>query len=313
MSLKKKEIKDFYDRSYKKLFSHKGFVQYLLESFVNLKWVNSVDFKNISLEPVTFIDRLFKKKEADLIWKLPLKNGKTVYLYLLLEFQSTIDRAMPLRFVSYIINFYAQKYKESKEKLPVIFPLVLYNGKTKWTAKRKIQDIIDILEPSLKEYIIHFKYYLVDIGSFSKRNLVQLKRNLVGAMFLMEKARKEKELEKIFIEIVDIIKQETDKKMQEAFIDWLEELFRREDVEEIDLQENIFKTKERPMIVETLNEILTKREKRGKKRGRLEGKLEGKLETAKQMFKEGLDYDLIKRITGLSNKDLKALQVQNSN
>ena len=67
MAKKKDRVKDFYDRSYKKLFSHKGFVKYLLKGFVSLKWVERVDFEKITLEPVSFVDRLFKKKEADII------------------------------------------------------------------------------------------------------------------------------------------------------------------------------------------------------------------------------------------------------
>ena len=130
MAKRNETVKDFYDRSYKKLFSHPGFVKYLLQGFVRMKWVELIDFDKITLQRVSFIDRLFEKKEADLIWKLPLKEGSEIYLYLLLEFQSNVDKNMPLRFASYILNLYASELNKSKnKKLPAVFPLLLYNGK----------------------------------------------------------------------------------------------------------------------------------------------------------------------------------------
>ena len=48
-------------------------------------------------------------------------------------------------------------------------------------------------------------------------------------------------------------------------------------------------------------------EKRGEKRGRMEGKKEGKCESARNMKREGLPFDLIARITGLSIAEIKEL------
>ena len=305
---KNKDYKEFYDRAYKKLFSNKGFVRNLLQSFVKLKWVESVDFEKITLEPVSFIDRNFSKKEADLIWKLPLKNGKTAYLYLLLEFQSTVDKRMPLRLLSYILNFYEQKYKKKKdEKLPVVFPLVLYNGKSPWNAAKRIEEMIDIADSSLREYVIRQKHYVIDIGRFSAKSLRKLHRNLLGAMFMMEKARIGKDLEEAFREIVEIFHRETDREMSQLFSDWLETLFKRESVEVKKITAELKKNGGEPMILELLDELREKHEKMGEKRGRKLGERKAKLETAREMLKEGLSIDFIKKVTKLSEKEINDL------
>ncbi|CAN2040196.1 hypothetical protein GMMP15_1590035 [Candidatus Magnetomoraceae bacterium gMMP-15] len=44
------------------------------------------------------------------------------------------------------------------------------------------------------------------------------------------------------------------------------------------------------------------------KQGEEKGEKKGIIETAKRMLQEGLDSDLIKRITGLAEKDLQALR-----
>jgi predicted transposase/invertase (TIGR01784 family) len=283
-------------------------VRTLLQSFVKLKWVELVDFDHITLEPVTFIDRDFKKKEADLIWKLPLKDGKTAYLYLLLEFQSTIDKSMPLRLLSYIVNFYSSKHKELKDgKLPVVFPLVLYNGKPRWTAPKCIEDMIERVDDSLRDYIIHQKHYLIDIGSFSAQGLRKLHRNLLGAMFLMEKARTGNELLKVFGEIVNVFKQEIDGDMIKLFSDWLEVVFSSESLDATKIKETFSNIEGNPMILETVDKLFEEREKRGREIGVKVGEKRGKIETAKEMLKEGMGIDLIKKMTKLSEEDIREL------
>ncbi len=305
MAQKSDTVKDFYDRSYKKIFSNKGFVRYLLQGFVRLKWVELIDFEAITLEPVSFIDRLFKKKEADIIWKLPLKNGSEAYLYLLLEFQSGVDYTMPLRFASYILNFYAGELKKKKrDKLPVVFPLLLYNGKQRWTAARRLQDMIDLVDPSLREYSIRFKYFTIDIGSFSKRSLVKLKNNLITAIFLLEKARNEKELQNVFQEMIEIVKSEADEDLLSSFADWLEMQLKREHIGEINIGQLITKKEGINMLSETLEEMRKKWEEKGER----EGIKKGLLKTATKLLKEGLGTDFIHRVTGLPLKEIEKLK-----
>ena len=45
----------------------------------------------------------------------------------------------------------------------------------------------------------------------------------------------------------------------------------------------------------------------GEAKGRTEGLVEGKRETAKNMLAEGLPYDIIYRVTGLSQEEIQCL------
>ena len=323
MARESNAIKDFYDRSYKKLFSHKGFVKHLLQGFVRLKWVELVDFDKITLEPVSFIDRLFKKKEADIIWKLPLKQGSEVYLYLLLEFQSTVDQTMALRFASYILNFYAERIaKEKNKRLPVVFPLLLYNGKQRWNAAKSLQEMIELVDPSLREYLIRFKYFALDIGSFGKRSLIKLRNNLVSAIFLLENARNENELDSVLKEIVEIVKSEMDKEMLARFGDWLEMLFKRTTKTEVNFEKIISEGSEYTMIVETLIEMRKKWENKGIQKGMEKGKEKGLKEgiqkgmqkgivkTAIELLKEGSSVEFVAKVTKLPIREIENLIVR---
>ena len=96
-------------------------------------------------------------RESDMMYELKIKD-ETVYFFVLLEFQSTVDRFMPVRMLTYIMLFYQDwlkkqieykrkiKQKEKKGtldeadieaiydtiKLPAVFPILLYNGDRKW-------------------------------------------------------------------------------------------------------------------------------------------------------------------------------------
>lgn len=55
-------------------------------------------------------------------------------------------------------------------------------------------------------------------------------------------------------------------------------------------------------------QALLEGEKRGKAEGRIEGKLEGKAEVARTALGEGLDIDMVCKITGLSRETVMKLK-----
>jgi len=62
-----------------------------------------------------------------------------IYLYILLEFQSTVDKFIAFRMLQYVMELYRELiYKHRVKTLPVVFPLLLYNGDRKWTAKESL-------------------------------------------------------------------------------------------------------------------------------------------------------------------------------
>ena len=79
---------------------------------------------------------------------------------------------MPLRLLSYIINFYERKYKTTKTKsYRLVFPLVLYNGKSHWSAAKHVEDMVDIIDNSLPEYVIRQKRQIWGIDKMFKNIL----------------------------------------------------------------------------------------------------------------------------------------------
>ena len=91
-----------HDSSYHLLFSDPHLVEDLLRHFVPESWVAQLDFSTMKRVNAKLHAENLARRDGDMIYRLRLQDGTPVYLYLLLEFQSTPDPWMPLRLLVYV-------------------------------------------------------------------------------------------------------------------------------------------------------------------------------------------------------------------
>ena len=98
-----------------------------MESFVDQPWVKELDFDRAERVDKSFVDEAYQERESDLIYRIPFGDD-ALYVYVLLEFQSTVDQSMALRVLNYVVNLYMDldRSRSAGEKLPPVFPIVLY-------------------------------------------------------------------------------------------------------------------------------------------------------------------------------------------
>ena len=94
-----------HDNGYKYLFSHAELVQELLEAFAPPGVSALLDYTTLRLENGNYVTPAMKPRADDLVWSVELQ-GRRIYLYLLLEFQSTPDDTMPARMLQYVAALY---------------------------------------------------------------------------------------------------------------------------------------------------------------------------------------------------------------
>ncbi|MBN1649271.1 MAG: Rpn family recombination-promoting nuclease/putative transposase [Spirochaetales bacterium] len=158
---------------------------------------------------------LQKLLESDLIYSVHFGNSP-VYIFLLIEFQSTVDKMMPVRFLRYITELYETFHgKTESGKLPAVFPVLLYSGDPKWTAATEIRSIIEKTIPD--KCIPCFSYYPVLENEISKNSLLEIK-NVVSAIFYVENSRPEN-LEPEMDRIIEIINKKQPNVLIE-FVNW---------------------------------------------------------------------------------------------
>ncbi|KDE41007.1 putative transposase [Nitrincola lacisaponensis] len=69
--------------------------------------MNTLDFSTLETVKNQFITDDFRQREDDIIWRVRSMDG-WVYVYLLIEFQSRIDRFMAVRMLTYVSLLYQE-------------------------------------------------------------------------------------------------------------------------------------------------------------------------------------------------------------
>ena len=103
-----------HDTGYKELFSHPEFVQQLIEGFAPAEIAALMDFSTLKNHSGNYITPLFEERFEDVVWSVQVHwQGVTerLFLYLLIEFQSSVDPSMPLRMLHYVACFYQHLLK----------------------------------------------------------------------------------------------------------------------------------------------------------------------------------------------------------
>jgi len=302
----------FHDRGYKMLFSHPRMVKELILSFVREEFVNDIDFSTLKRTFNSFVTEEFRERESDIIWQVDIKDS-TVYFYLLIEFQSTVDRFMVLRLLSYLMLFYLELIKDDnvrkRERLPAVFPVLLYSGEDTWTAPQSIEEIIQIPSCMPSSFIPVFRYYKIAENEWSSESLL-LMNNIVSRLFLIETSEVLK-IGEVIGEAIDVLKREVDSELQRSFGMWLRwSLRKRKIYAEIDI-ETMTGQEVRTMLEANLRrheeELLEKGRlagiqegmEQGMGKGMEKGRLERDLTHAREMKALNVDREIIRKVTGI--------------
>lgn len=292
-----------HDSGYKKLFSNKVIFRQLLETFVPEAWVNDIDFEQCETIDKSFVSDHYKETESDIIYKVKLK-GREVYLIILLEFQSTVDRFMVLRVLNYLTNFYMD-YVASQEKvtlLPPVFPIVLYNGDRSWTAPVTFTELIRDAH-LLGKYAPQFEYFKIVEHDYPKEELLKI-RNIVSTLFLTESYY---DFEVVKHEFLSLFQREGDRQAVSLLLNWFRQLAEHQRIDPSDYQEleRVYHTVEevRTMLITALERERKQIRQEGRQEGINKGELIGEIRLAQKFLKRP-----VMPIEVLAQKDLKMLK-----
>ncbi len=290
-----------HDLRYKRLFSNHRLVEELLRSFVPLEFVQDLDFSTLKDARKSFVSERYQERESDIIYQIQFK-GRVAYIYLLIEFQSTVDHFMPLRMLRYILEFYDDLIVHEKPRskiLPAVFPILLYNGDRHWDAPVNIRELIDsgTIECA---YIPDFSYFKIAENEFGVETLRKIKNGIAG-VFLIENTDphdRKKQIDAL-IEIIEDEQPEVINLLQGWFLNFLK---RADEKEEL--------TQKFLPLTEVKTMFATKLDAWGKElfaEGIEQGIEQKAREDAKKLKEAGVDIKTIASCTGLSEEEVRQL------
>ena len=278
-----------HDNAYKHLFSHPQAVRDLLRGFVEEDWVALLDFDTLEKVAGSYITDDLRDREDDIIWRIRMKGAETdewLYVYLLLEFQSSVDTFMAVRILTYIGLLYQDLIKTKKikaGKLPPVFPLVLYNGVRTWNAEREVENLIETVPESLAAYRPSLRYFLLDEGRVSEESLNQ-PDNAVARLVEIEQLLNPEDLAPLIEKLKNQLNAPQNTELRRAFTVWINRVVLKRFEPLTDLPELHDLPEVQEMIEERIDAWKQNLVQQGVYAGILKGKLEGKLEGQAQLL-----------------------------
>jgi predicted transposase/invertase (TIGR01784 family) len=275
-----REAIDFFD----------GFLSKSITSLLNLE--------QLELTKESFIGKDHEESRTDLLYKVPLNSGSSVYIYLLFEHKSYYDPKIFIQLLEYLSKIYSWQI-ENQKSLTIVIPFVFYHGERGWDLGENFLD--SFLNESIPEEFIkflpNFDIQLLELKSMGKAFQT---KNLALRLYMrmIQIIRELPEDFKIHLkEIYTSLREETNyAKRIEILRNLLEYLNRaRNDAEKYSEKEITQSIEEEYMNV--LDKI--------REEGELKGKKENKIETARKMKVKGFSVSEIQDITGLSEEELK--------
>jgi hypothetical protein len=211
-----------HDQSYKLLFSHPRMVRDLLVGFVRGKWRRWIDLRSLAKANAHFVTDSLRRRAGDMVWRARSK-GSVARIYLLLEFQSTVERFMVVRMLTYLGLLYQDVIKAgrlSRRNLPPVLPIVLYNGPTRWRAPTTLRTLVRAHPTFPKGFRAHMRYQVIDIRRL-RFDAPGLKRNLVAAMFRIENSRDRREIRETVRRLSRVLDGPSSASLHRAFVAWI--------------------------------------------------------------------------------------------
>ena len=196
---------DDHDTSYRLLFSHPQVVRDLLLGFMPAGWAQALDIDTLERVSNSYVTDDLRSRCDDVIWRV--RWGEDwIYVYLLLEFQSSVDRFMAVRIMGYVALLYQDLIRsgqlEEGRTLSPVLPVVLYNGTPRWWAPLDIAALIHPGPTALSAWRPAMQYLLLDEGAFDEACLPG-ERNLVGALFRLENSRTPEDFRRVLRHLID--------------------------------------------------------------------------------------------------------------
>jgi len=299
----------------KKAMENPSLAREFLEEYLPDEYKQLIDLTTLKPEKETYVEESLRTKLSDMVFSVQMHNKAedkkyNAFIYTLIEHQSYSDYWIALRLLKYSLLL-LERHTIKRNKLPVILPIVIYNGKKKYSAPRNIFELFTY--PDIARKTIEEDYRLIDLQAISD-NEMDYEKHLSFLLYTMKHIHERdtilmlKEAMRRCSKAIIIDKEQnyvltklilwyTDSKVPEEKRQLLEQII----IDNLPKEEanNIMRTIADSYIEEGFN--------KGILQGTEKGIEKGKAELIKMMLNQGNPVDKIAKITGLSVSDIQKL------
>lgn len=310
--MKKSPTSTPHDALFKTFLKYPETVRDFIEIHLPSRLRTLCDLTTLELKPASFIEENLRAYYSDVLWSMKTSEGDG-YIYVVIEHQSSPDTHMAFRLMRYAIAAMQSHLDAGHDTLPLVVPMLFYHGiDTPYPFSLCWLDEFD--NPALAHQLYLSAFPLVDITVVPDDDIMQHRR--VALLELMQKHIRRRDLMGLADKVASLLTTGTTNDSQlKALFNYLLiqhghkprfSRFMRK------LAQQVPGYKESTMnIVEKIRRAgqrkgLREGMQRGLEKGLAEGRREEALRIAGSMLEDGLPRELIVRITGLSEDDVKS-------
>ena len=280
------------DRVFKSVLSSIEARDYLIDIISGITGLPKANLK----KDMTFVDsehRISSKNESKKISDLVVEVKDNV---INLEMNNTYYKKLVDRNFEYIAKLKSNLIGESYNKIRKVIQ-INFDNFNRYNDDRAVIKFEMRDEKGIKEGVSLESYHVILPNVKEKYYNENNKDDLIGKLVIFVVERDE-ELQKLIDKHIEL--RPVGKK--------LVEISREEEARGIyDLEEHERRVRN-SLIEDALEDGWNRGKKEGKEEGRIEGIKENKLSVAKKLSEEGISLDIIKKVTNLSDDDIKALK-----
>ena len=322
------QIEHFPDRSLRRLLQDREYVRGLVQIIAPDIEV-FLDFSRITYEKRSFISKALQERESDVLLSVPFQDDTdatdtdVLLIYILIEHQSTVDKTMGFRLLSYMMQIWESqrrewetaKIPENERFLQPILPILLYTGDRPWTVPVSLTTLMDVPE-ILERFVPSFDTLFLGVKETEAEALTQSGHPLGWLLRVLQKEHAhETEISEALADAVShlaSVDEDFTPQIAEALRYFVQLIFHRRSFDERDalvdiIRQHIQDDKELETMAQTTAEFLIEQ-------GKVEGKVEGKAEGIEQGKAEGKAEGIEQgKVEGKQDAVLKLLQLRFQN
>ncbi|OQC31070.1 MAG: hypothetical protein BWX67_01370 [Thermotogae bacterium ADurb.Bin062] len=169
------KISKSHDKFFKEVLGDIETAKSFLQHYLPPKIVRLIDPESITIEKDSYVEKDLSEYFFDLLFRVKMQQEEG-YVYLLFEHKSKVDKHVSLQLLGYMTSIWK---KTVPQPLPVILPVVFYQGREKWEASQWFSNRFsntDRMDGDLKDYIPDYKYELFEISSLREEEVKGAKR-----------------------------------------------------------------------------------------------------------------------------------------
>ncbi len=270
--------------------------------------VKNIQWDSLTYEPTNLGSPMVNEKRADILLSLELKSSEKMYVYFMFEHQSTDVHSMTWRFYEYLYLWYSNYIKtihngKFPDKLPFVFPLVLYNGLEAWKSPTSLHSLINV-PIGCSQYSPQLSFHLRDL---SQTDDVEIQRQYQQSFLLAKFAeyfkysRHASFYDRLLIdEQFILLRRESGDTLLSMYLYIIQTYKGNEPISK--MLDNKLRT-ENNMI-----DLIKQWQDEGRNEGIERGTIQANIKTAQNLIKMGLSDEQIAQATGLSVSEVGKLR-----